>query len=399
MTSVTFVHPFGAPFATNIAVALWEQQILDRVFTSVALKPGNIFKRRGWLPEEIPRDSFPFYEFIRIGVEKTGLRNVLGLSSQSLVDWVYRAIDEKAARHLQRVNVDGVYCYEDGARDTFKVATDREIKKIYDLPIPHFRTMKRVLEQEADRHPELRSSIQSLHEAHIKIERKEEEIELADKIIVASQFSKNSLLENGVREAKITVIPYGFPEWRDDGDIQEIRDSTVNVLFVGRVGVRKGVHHLLEAWHELNTQNAHLTIIGIDEFPEHYLKRNLGTATYIPSLPHSELKKFYGNADVFVFPSLIEGFGMVLLEAMSCGLPVITTTHTAGPDIIRDGRDGWILSPGNIEALTDRLAWCVDNQKILKDMGVSAKQRAGEYTWQRYRNDAVASILDTLSNA
>ncbi|MHC5731280.1 MAG: glycosyltransferase family 4 protein, partial [Nostoc sp.] len=120
-------------------------------------------------------------------------------------------------------------------------------------------------------------------------------------------------------------------------------DRTFRALFVGRVGVRKGVHYLIKAWEELQLPQAELMLVGVNEFPETWLSQLPEGVNYIPSVPHTTLNQYYSNANVFVFPSLVEGFGLVLLEAMACGIPVITTTHTAGPDIITDGTEGFIV--------------------------------------------------------
>ncbi len=76
------------------------------------------------------------------------------------------------------------------------------------------------------------------------------------------------------------------------------------------------------------------------------------------SVPHASLNQYYSTDNVFVFPSLVEGFGLVLLEAMACSIPVITTPNTAGPDIITDGLERFIIPIRDIEALKEKLEWC-----------------------------------------
>jgi starch synthase len=90
------------------------------------------------------------------------------------------------------------------------------------------------------------------------------------------------------------------------------------------------------------------------------------------------------EADVFVFPSLFEGFALVILEAMAAGLPVITTPNTAGPDLIEDGKEGLIVPAGDVEALRTAMESLLNNPERARAMGRAAHEKAKEYTWERY---------------
>jgi glycosyltransferase involved in cell wall biosynthesis len=94
-------------------------------------------------------------------------------------------------------------------------------------------------------------------------------------------------------------------------------------------------------------------------------------------------------------PTLSEGFAHVILEAMASGLPVITTGHSCGPDIITDGKEGWIIPIRSVKSLTEKLEWCMNNKKYLFDMGQSAADTASKYTWEKFRN----RIIDFYESA
>jgi glycosyltransferase involved in cell wall biosynthesis len=102
------------------------------------------------------------------------------------------------------------------------------------------------------------------------------------------------------------------------------------------------------------------------------------------------------SADVFVFPSLAEGFGHVLLEAMACGLPVISTTHTAAPDLISDGREGFIIEPGDTAELVKCLEYFLKNREQLRQMGAAARARAEAFTWRRFRQRVVEAVREMI---
>jgi alpha-maltose-1-phosphate synthase len=173
-------------------------------------------------------------------------------------------------------------------------------------------------------------------------------------------------------------------------------DKLFRALFVGRVGPRKGFHYLLQAWQELHLPDAELLAIGINEFPNNWLTQYQDIFRYIPSLPHAALNEYYSTASVFVFPSLVEGFGLVLLEAMACGIPVITTPNTAGPDILTDGVEGFIVPIRDVAALKEKLEWCYSHPEELAQMGKAARQKAEQLTWGLYRQQLASRVQELL---
>ncbi|MDJ1179471.1 glycosyltransferase family 4 protein [Roseofilum sp. BLCC_M91] len=192
-------------------------------------------------------------------------------------------------------------------------------------------------------------------------------------------------------------MPYGAP--LDYFHPQPKKDSCFRALYVGRVEPRKGIHYLLKAWKNLNLSDAELCLIGINEFPSGWLDQYQDLFRYIPPVPHYSLNQYYSSASVFVFPSLVEGFGLVLLEAMACGIPVITTPNTAGPDIIMDGVEGFIVPIRDTEALQEKLDWCYDHPLELSQMGKAARKKAEQLTWSQYRKELqkhIYSLFNTL---
>lgn len=395
--SVSIVHPTPNPCARNAALALYDLDYLNSIITTIAYNPnsqlaGYIFNlpkygsqihqelsRRTWIaPPKTKLYTYPWQELIRILSVKSGLSQ----SSQGCINQVYKSLDTQVARqHLN--NIDAIYAYEDGAATTFHSAKAKGILCLYDLPIPYYKTSRHIQQEEAQNFPELASSLQAIDEPQWKLDRKEQEIALADHIFVASSMTHHSLIDAGVPGDRISVIPYGAPI--DYFKPQPKPDSTFRALFVGRVGPRKGVHYLLQAWQSLQLPEAELQLIGINEFPEHWLANYQDHIVYTPSVPHYTLQEHYTRASVFVFPSLVEGFGLVLLEAMACGIPVITTPNTAGPDIIQDGVEGFIIPIRDVEALKEKIEWCYHNPEELTEMGHAARRKAEDLTWAQYR--------------
>ncbi|MCW6038108.1 glycosyltransferase family 4 protein [Spirulina subsalsa FACHB-351] len=401
---ISLLHPTGNPFARQAAIALWEAHALQEVITCLNYAPSpqldqllqrflkplhQELERRRWLPPTLPCTTYPQAELQRIALLRSQLYRPLNLNPQTLADRVYAVLDRKVAQnHLNNLN--GVYAYEDGAASTFSEAKKRGVQCFYDLPIVHYRHSQTLQQQEVEQFPQLAPALQSLQESPEKLARKDQEIALADLIFVPSTIVKQSLINVGVTTEKIIVLPFGSPH--DYFLPQPKLDSTFRALFVGRVGPRKGVHYLLQAWQDLNLPDAELSLIGFNEFPPNWLSPYQEIFHYIPSIPHHLLAQYYTQASVFVFPSLIEGLALVLLEAMSCGIPIITTPNSGGSDIITDGVEGFIIPSRDINALQDKLEWCYRHPDTLQEMGIAARQKAESLNWGVYREGLMKAI-------
>jgi alpha-maltose-1-phosphate synthase len=411
MPRLSLIHPTSNPNSRHAALALAEADWLKEIVTSFAYNPqgklarliqklprsnqiASELQRRTWIPPQgVILNSYPWEEILRMASIKSGLCPRLGWNASGPIDWVYTSLDKKVARHhLQGINA--VYAYEDGAATTFEAAKQRNISCLYDLPIPFYRTSRDIQAEEAERFPDLASNLQVIKEPAWKLERKEREVKLADHIFVASSMTKKSLLDIGIDAAKISVIPYGAPI--DYFQPQPKQDTIFRALFVGRVGLRKGVHYLLPAWQELQLPDAELLLLGVDEFPAGYLQQDWNNVRHLGSVPHHTLGDYYNSADVFIFPSLVEGFGLVLLEAMACGIPIITTPNTAAPDIITDGVEGFIVPIRDTEALKEKLDWCYRHPEELAQMGQAARKKAEQLTWDLYRQRLSTRIEELL---
>ncbi|NEO43488.1 MAG: glycosyltransferase family 4 protein [Moorea sp. SIO4A3] len=412
---ISLVHPTSSPFSRNAGLAFSEVSLLNQIITTIAYDPqgsvshylkllpqsirhriANELGRRTWIPPNgVSMETHLWQEVIRMVLVKTGLSHRLGFGRQGPIDWVYTSLDHHVAKHHLH-GIDAVYAYEDGAATTFHRAKQKGILCLYDLPIVFYQTSRTIQAQEAENFPELSPALQAVKEPAWKLERKEQEIQLADHIFVASSITKKSLLDVGVKPEKITVIPYGSPI--DYFHPKPKTDQTFRALFVGRVGPRKGVHYLLPAWQQLQLPKAELMMVGINEFPETWLTPYSDIFRYVPSVPHASLNQYYSTANVFVFPSLVEGFGLVLLEAMACGIPVITTPNTAGPDIITDGLEGFIIPIRDIEAIKEKLEWCYRHPQELAEMGRAARRKAEQLTWGLYRKTLANKVQKIFSN-
>lgn len=412
---ISLIHPMGNPNSREAALALWEAGFLYEIIATIAYNPkGRVSRylnllpntiknrvadelgRRTWIaPKGVLMRTHPWKEVMRIALVRSGLNYRLGYSLQETVDWIYASIDRHVAQHhLEGLNA--VYAYEDGAATTFQAAKRQGIICLYDLPIVFYRTSRDIQAEEAGRFPEFAVALQAAREPTWKIERKELEIQLADRIFVASSFVEYSLVEAGIKPEKISVIPFGAPV--DYFHPKPKTDKLFRALFVGRVGPRKGVHYLLKAWQELQLPEAELLLVGINEFPQGYLGKYGDSIRYVPSVPHACLNDYYSSANVLVLPSLVEGLPLVVLEAMACGIPIITTTNAGVSDIISNGVEGFIVPIRDVEALKEKMEWCYSNPLELSAMGIAARRQAEHLTWSLYRQRLASQVKQVLSS-
>ena len=268
---------------------------------------------------------------------------------------------------------------------------------------PHPETMRRVLREELEAHPECAASLEQEWELALPepdFLRLVEEPRLASHLLVASSFTRETLVEQGMARDSIDVVPYGVDLDRFHPAAELLIDSRapLRLLFVGRINQRKGIHYLLQALSHFSPEQVRLTVCGrvVDDLE---LFRPFARQVEIrPSVSSAALVQAYQAADLFVFPSVAEGFGQVLLEALACGLPILSTTRTAAPDLIHDGVEGFIVQPGSVEQLAEKIAWAASHRDELANMRVSARRCAEQFTWQRFREAAAASVRKYLSD-
>lgn len=287
-----------------------------------------------------------------------------------------------------------MYGYEDTVLFAFREAKNLGLKCFYDLPIGYWRAAHRLLEAERERWPEWAMTLTGLYDTEQKLARKEEELQLADAIFVASTFTANTLAEYPGVLPPVHVIPYGFPPVSTAPSLlmTQARQRPLRLLFVGSLSQRKGIADLFAAVANLQP-HVTLTVVGSkasDNCPA--LDASLARHRWIPSLSHPEVLEQMRAHDVLVFPSLFEGFGLVITEAMSQGTPVITTDRTAGPDLIRHGENGWLIQAGSTEALQAAIEELLARPQDIAEVGAEARKAARLRPWSLYGQELSAAV-------
>ncbi len=311
------------------------------------------------------------------------------------VDAVYRELDCFVASRLNSTNsLSGVYAYEDCALHSFSRAKQLGLRCFYDLPIAYWRFGRALWEEEVQLNPEWAPTMPGYTDSQAKLDRKDEEIALSDIILVASTFTKRSLKLAPDNLAPIIITKYGAPLVTHP-KIMFNADHKLRLLFVGSLTQRKGLSYLFDAI-ELLPDKVRLTLIGSLVGSCQALNQRLQSHRWIPSLPHSQVLQEMREHDVLVFPSLFEGFGLVILEAMAQGLPIITTAHTGAPDIMKDGTEGFIIPIRSVEAIYQAINNLYKDRGLLQRMGQAAQKRAAQLTWENYGQMIIAAIEEQM---
>ena len=417
---VLFSHPIGNRNAHQAALALHEAGWLAELWTSFHWTPGGPAERflpRG-LVRLLGRRTFP--AAVRGRVRTDPWREIGRMLAPRLpgggwlgrheigpcsVDAVFRAMDRRVARRVRTLarrprageSLRAVYAYEDGAAATFREARRQGLRCFYDLPIGYWRAGQAIFDEEAEREPAWAATLTGRSDSPAKLARKDEELLGADAVFVASTFTRQTLGSAPGLRASVHVVPYGAPAVGPEPPAAGRAPGPLRVLFVGSLGQRKGLSYLLEAVRRLGGRHVELTLLGQKTVAG---CRALDDATrahrWIPTLPHGEVLAEMARQDVLVFPSLFEGFGLVILEAMSRGLPVIATAHTAGPDVIEDGADGFLVPIRSADAIVEPLETLLSRPDLLVHLKHAARRKAAALDWETHRRRLADALLQEL---
>ncbi len=300
------------------------------------------------------------------------------------IDAIYRSFDRHVAGRLPALrSLQAVYAYEDGALRTFQAAERLGLRRIYDLPIGYWRAARQIFEEERELQPEWACTLTGLSDSAAKWARKDEELRLADVVVVPSEFVRSTLIHNGAPVAPIAVVPFGSPPALSEPPPTPPK-GPLRVLYVGSLGQRKGLSYALEAVKLLSDQVT-LTLIGRPTAHQcSPLASALDHHRYFASLPHPQILEQMRQHDVLLFPTLFDGFGLVITEALSQGLPVIATAHSGAPECIHDGVEGFIVPIRDSKAIAERLQQLADDRDQLAAMRQACLLRAAVLSWAGY---------------
>ena len=348
--------------------------------------------------------SYPKFETEKYGIPRGKIRSILikelvqrawdRMPMSLRAKWDYNfflndLFDKKASRLL--VPADIFVGWSSFSLRTMRNAKNMGMVTVLERGSSHVEYQRDILKEEYERFG-LRPVL-----PHPRIVEKElKEYAEADHISIPSLFVKRTFIEKGIPESKLIHVPYGV-------DLSRFRqvpkeDDVFRVIFAGGMTLRKGVHYLMQAFAELRLPNSELMLIGtMNDEMRPFFKKYDGGYKYIGHVPQAELYKYYSQGSVFAMMSIEEGLALVQPQAMACGLPVIATTNTGAEDIVREGKDGFIIPIRDIAALKEKLVYLYEHPDVREAMSRSAKERVSSgFTWDDYGNKMVAEYEKIL---
>ena len=396
---VLLSHPTGNANSRQALLAFYERNMLDGFYTTVAWNPDSIWNKMlpAGLRTELSRRTYPeipegmvhtapVRELCRVLFGRLGLSGLVKrVGSPFSISEIYRQIDCLAAAGLSSRTPQAVYAYDGGALQTFRVARRMGVKTIYELPTASWQSKKELFREEVELQPAFAESLQiERSDPSEWLRRKDQELELADQVIVPSAYVQ-STLPASVPASRVRIIPYGAPQVPvGDSLPRSVTGGKLRVLYVGTMTQRKGLSYLLEAMKKVEAA-ADLTMIGSRVGNCQPLDAALQRYHWMPTVPHSVVLETMRRHDVLAFPTLSEGFALVILEAMSQGLPVITTPNSGAEGIITDGEDGFIVPIRSPEAIAEKLDLLARDRDRLAAMSEAARRKAALHSWAHYR--------------
>ena len=359
--------------------------------------------------------NYPPFVAARFGVPRHRVRSFLlhGILSRvasrvlphSLDGMIERraniAFGRWAARQLAQEPWDVVHIFSGVAEDAFRRLARTEVLKTLARGSTHVAVQQSLLRDESHR---IGLSIEIPSDWIVA--RESREYRLADAIFVLSEFARKSFLDRGIPEDKLFQIRLGANGETFSASEEAVRTrcarilagDPIHVLNVGNFSCQKGAWDWARVIDLLTGPRFLFRFVGAVTEDARGLARQLGVRTeFAGKFPQHELPFQYDWGDVFVLPTIQDGFAVVLTQALAAGLPLITTTNCAGPDLIREGQTGWVVPIRSPGAIVDRLRWLDEHREEFVQAVKAVHAEPRRFDWSETARQAEAHFYKALA--
>ncbi|OGF58861.1 MAG: hypothetical protein A2Y62_11000 [Candidatus Fischerbacteria bacterium RBG_13_37_8] len=402
--SILLSHP-GKQHSYQLLSALHNAQFMTKYVTSIwyesnkfpyrllNLLPANlrkiaISKLEKYYQQDISSldiIQFPYIALLMMSYCKIRRRS----NAEKGIFYLCKIHDKYVSKLIEKEPYDIVIGYELSSLRTFIKAKSHGMVTIMDHAQVHYK----YIEYLRNTYHEFRElSLNNHFESRINAF-KNQEMKYTDYIICLSNLAKETMTNNGIEANRIYTVSLGFESKHFALKTFNKDKKSFTILYVGTITKRKGLHVLLESFKQLNLQESNLILVGGESDGMDLLEKYKGLYTHIPFVRQDELQKYYQDADVFVLPSILDSWGMVVLESMACGTPVIISENTGAKDIVTDDA-GFVIPVNDIKALKERILFLYNNRNKIQDMGKKAYEIAQHYTWKNYKEKIKEIIID-----
>ena len=295
-------------------------------------------------------------------------------------------------RNQMRDDVDVLSCFSGVAEEAFCVT--RAIKMLV-RSSAHIRAQSEILLTE-----QARSGVRLEQPSPWIIEREEREYELADYIVVPSEFARRSFVGRRAAErVKVVPLTADAVRWRpSEATVEERcqrieRGDRLRLLYVGAVGYQKGLYDLGQMVDQLG-ERVELRMVGrVSEEAASWVQKYADRVRIDGHVPEETLRDAYRWADVFIFPTIQDGYGVVLSQAQASAVPFIATENCGAPDLLKFGGRGWLVPAQNPDALACQVVWCDEHREDVLAAVRDLQRAPPTRSWEDVAGDEINIAL------
>ena len=399
---ILLTNPTNNQNSKNLGLALLQSRRLEKYVTTIHFNTRKFYFKilPKFLKNELKKRDFslfgskiisstPLKEIIRVFLIKLKINKIPNVLNDKQI---FIDVDKFSAKYINS-NITHVYSYQNCALKTFLKAKQIKIKRIYELPTVYWKEHNNIIKNEIKKNPQFKKALleTNFYPNIVKQNLLDKELSMAGLIIVPSQYAKKTLkLYNG-KLSKIKVIPYGFPKtcsinkknWFDG-------KRKLKILYAGSLNQNKGISYLVDVINKLYFDKIEVEIIGNGPL-KGYIKKNIPFAKFLDSISNEQLLNTMKNNDIFISPTLFEGFGLTLSEAMSQGALVMTTKNTFLGDL--KSKNIFIeIDINNINKIIYDINKLIKKPSLLKKIAVRGIRYAKSNSWEKYRRNVIKEI-------
>ncbi len=377
----------GARMNYAVAAVFARHGMLDRLYTDIHADSALLTRAARLLPERVSPKPMRRLLGRRIP-ESVSLDSVRSFPLNALVRRKVGGIEEYLGQQLLKDGfgtANAIYTMTTADREVVQAAKRRGLFVVHEQFIApdELETM----DEERRRF----SGIEPRDSAEVRsrfIADHQEQWRWADLILCPSPPVQESAIALGADAEKTVLLPYGIhATWLD----YRPRPVAGRVLAVGSVCLRKGHHYLAEASRLLKARGVACDLRVVGPHPSGIDRMKIFDGpNYLGQIPRAEVHREFLSADVFVLPTLSEAFPAVVLEALACGLPVVTTDRCSS--VVRDGIEGFVVPLRDPVALAESIERILADRHLRQSISVRARAQARNYTWERYEERLTSAV-------
>ena len=306
--------------------------------------------------------------------------------------WFDGRVVQHLATHPLPAGPNAFFTYNTGCLETLRLLRGRGVVTIVDQIDP-VRVEYEIVRAEAAKWPDWAGVPPEIPDAYF--DRLAAEWEAADAVVVNSAWSADALVRQGVPREKLHVVPLAYdPPPAPPARPPRPAGEPLVALWLGTVVLRKGIQYLIEAARRLADRPIKFVIVGPIDISPKAIAAAPANVEFVGRVTRDRAADAYRSADLFVLPTLSDGFALTQLEAMAHGLPVVATPNCGA--VVEPGRDGLIVPAGDAAALADAIASLESNRERLADMGRNSFVKSRQFSLGRFaeRLDAVVEAIN-----